>query len=1237
MAQTFRLKAVSAAVMAACMATPLYAAPEDKAASEEDVEVIEVTGFKASLQKAINAKRFANSVVDTIHAEDVGKSTDANIADALSRVTGVTVQESDGEGTRISVRGAGASLNQISMNGVALTGGFSGSDANEADNSVDLSAFSSDILSSIDVIKTAAADHDEGSLGANVILRTAKPLSFNNSRRNLDFQGRYNEFSGNSNYRLSGTISEKFFDETLGVILTVTDETQDARTDRVRVEFWNQAKNIGDNRSYDLSTYDAEKALAGDFPYKSIRVPDADGNAPADFDEATQVLIQESALEVIPRQYQDMLLDMNERDRFTLNAGIQWRASEDTELQLDFNHSELNIKRDNHRLRLNFTPNMSPYAQDPLNQWWGIDLENKTVDRMIGRHPQGTFDRTIGGQNIENDVATLSLQTQLTDNLKLDLKAGYSRTTDDTPESVAISTATWNTIGQTFVNTMDADYITPTGYDCTSGQCELFVGEKFVEYDPVVNRTTRADSRFTPHDLFGNHLGNIRRTENHLVDSNKSLFVDFDWDVDWGNIIKVEFGGKLSERLKTVDAQTTTLTSGARVVENIDGQAQEISSGPLQNIRMADILGNGAFPVNNFLEDLTPNRDAAFLQGWGLLDPFKAYELAFSRPAGTTALARNPAGSREIGQDTQALYGKVNFEFLDGHLTGNLGLRYVQTQVEAQGFSSIQYHNAVHGIDPYDLIINKELADVTKPICQSFNYTNGNQNEPDNFSAVASSGCMDWRLTHSYQTNNNRTLPLFETRIDPATGSEFAWPDGSPKQWLADVPTYDPSMTEEELLAEAQAHNMILWYDYSGDTPKKLVDIAQPDQVQFTDGSGSVTTNFGVARNRNPLIGWNDRRTTFFGPAGSDAQTTAFFRTSPIADESDYSVWLPSLNINYQLSDQYIGRFAMSKTMARPRFDSVNPRVQINESIWDAWGTGALGNTHLKPLESVNLDLSFERYWGDSNMMSVALFYKDMSNFEETFSTPYYYVNHMSDYTLPEGAGNPDNLLITPNGQVPGDESNCMPQRWVFQQITQPLTIQCHQVNINEIRNGKGAVTQGLELSYTQIYDFLPGALSGLGLSVNYTYADSESDAESVTLSETEERLITPLPQTHTPKHSSNIALFWEKNGHSLRLANRYNSIQLINRGLTSGAEWLDSTNRLDFSSNFKINNTFSITFHALNLTDDIRRTFYTSTRTEINGEVFDEGNAMDGGNTSRTMSEFKTGRNYRIGIRASF
>ena len=176
---------------------------------------IVVTGFKGSLQRALNAKRFSESVQDSISAEDVGKSTDQNIADALSRITGVTVQEEDGEGTRISVRGTGPNLNQIQMNGVALTSGLSGDQGNNpsADQSVDLSSFASDILSSIDVIKTASADQDEGSLGATVVLNTVRPLRLNEPRRSINVEGRTSDYTGKDNGRLTLSFADKFRDD----------------------------------------------------------------------------------------------------------------------------------------------------------------------------------------------------------------------------------------------------------------------------------------------------------------------------------------------------------------------------------------------------------------------------------------------------------------------------------------------------------------------------------------------------------------------------------------------------------------------------------------------------------------------------------------------------------------------------------------------------------------------------------------------------------------------------------------------------------------------------------------------------------------------------------------------------------------------------------------------------------------------------------------------------------------
>ncbi|WP_428982777.1 TonB-dependent receptor domain-containing protein [Paraglaciecola aquimarina] len=171
-------------------------------------------------------------------------------------------------------------------------------------------------------------------------------------------------------------------------------------------------------------------------------------------------------------------------------------------------------------------------------------------------------------------------------------------------------------------------------------------------------------------------------------------------------------------------------------------------------------------------------------------------------------------------------------------------------------------------------------------------------------------------------------------------------------------------------------------------------------------------------------------------------------------------------------------------------------------------------------------------------------------------------------------------------------------------------------------------------------------------MNINYTYVDSKNDPEKLIASDDYSE---PFPQAWTPKHSSNSTIFWQGNGLELRLAHRYNSVQLASETATvSGAAWQDSTNRLDFSASYRLNKDVQFTFHALNLTDDVRRTFYTSTKTLIpsgavnyaddytsdtRGDViWNEGNALDGNvDKSRTISEYKTGINYRVGVRVNF
>ena len=80
------------------------------------VEVVEVLGIRSSLTGALDNKRSADSVVDSISAEDLGKFPDQNIAESLQRISGVFIDRQSGEGSKITVRGFGPEFNTVRLN-----------------------------------------------------------------------------------------------------------------------------------------------------------------------------------------------------------------------------------------------------------------------------------------------------------------------------------------------------------------------------------------------------------------------------------------------------------------------------------------------------------------------------------------------------------------------------------------------------------------------------------------------------------------------------------------------------------------------------------------------------------------------------------------------------------------------------------------------------------------------------------------------------------------------------------------------------------------------------------------------------------------------------------------------------------------------------------------------------------------------------------------------------------------
>ncbi len=148
---------------------------------------IEVTGIRASLQQSLSQKRNAESHIDVITAEDIGKMPDKNVADSLARLPGVTISSASGneggfdENDRVSMRGTNPSLTQTLINGHNMAAGdwFVLNQAGAGvGRSISYTLLPSELVSRVEVRKSSEASLVEGGVTGSVDIITRKPLDF---------------------------------------------------------------------------------------------------------------------------------------------------------------------------------------------------------------------------------------------------------------------------------------------------------------------------------------------------------------------------------------------------------------------------------------------------------------------------------------------------------------------------------------------------------------------------------------------------------------------------------------------------------------------------------------------------------------------------------------------------------------------------------------------------------------------------------------------------------------------------------------------------------------------------------------------------------------------------------------------------------------------------------------------------------------------------------------------------
>lgn len=1000
---------------------------------------IVVTGFRQSIADALAAKRNSGNITDAIKAEDIGKSTDQNIAEALQRVTGVSINRGEsGEGTTVVVRGAPAALNNITLNGVPLTNGGSSSEVN-------LSQFSSDVLSSIEVVKTPSASHDEGSLGASIILKSFSPLEVKKDRRAIEIQGRYNSFADEDqnfsigddllkdDHKFSLSLSEKLMDDRLGLSLVVIDESATTRRDQY---------DLGQGyRSVNASRFGGG-AINADTGQFITQFDYGDGNGLQDI------------IALMPQQLRFSNNQVN-TDRQTIAGTIQYQPTDDLNIKLDVTYAKLDTDRRTNEFSAISNAGNRDTANAALQDHLVFDPNTFTLVRNI--HTAGPGPNNNNREDVlqyadlrhstEQDTLSFSgLIEKTVGDFDFSLRGGHSKTDLVTPQRLFTR----------FRNVRNRGSGVTLGFDCgtTPEMCSFVIPDDYIN-DP----NTFAYNTGSVQDQFGS-------------DEATSLYFDTGWNKEWGAFTSFEAGLKWSKREKDFNDSAQGFNVAAT------GNALTANGFTFDDFAIAGVV------PSNFGESLGINANPPGDNFFALNGELVISELAAL--GFEPNLRLNLRNTREVSLDVIGGYVQGNFELIDGSISGDMGLRLVQTKSESRGFSGYDFFN------------------------------------------------------------------------------------------------------------------------------------------------GPLTT---------------DENEAFFG---SDAATIAAIGGQLLGDSANtptvgnhkYTNLLPSLNLNWTVREDMILRFAASQTIARPRIDSIRSGFALTENIFGANSRATFGSPTLNPFKSRNLDLSYEWYFDPNSLFSVAIFDKNLQNFEETNSFFAFWRDVRDEFFDANGNALTDdqiNFVATADGALlpfsGGDnQPGCMPNR--EQDLSTPFGAEaCDLVLITQNRNGTGGYVRGVELGLQHNFEYLPSILGGMGVVANYTYSDSKADEES---DDTGTVLFPATPLPETSEHTLNLTGFYEDERVLLRLAYNTRSDFLIDRSTRNGhALWTEGFDTLDASGSLKINDMFSINFQAQNLTDSVTRQ-YVTTGTEATGVIPAESYDF-GGNTARTFRLRNTGRIYRVGIRMTF
>ncbi len=605
-------------------------------AQDNDTDEVIATGIRQSLENALVEKRNANSLIEVIRAEDIGKLPDQNLAEVLENITGIQITRTAGVGTGVQIRGTNS--NRVEINGISSVGSGAGR------NGISFEDINPAIISSVEVTKAPTAKTVEGSVGGTVNLKTIQPLDLNGTLLNFRIQGEDSSLSTEGiKPRVSGAFGKRW--DTgggeIGVVITGSYTEQEAVSFRPRTDRDNLTSPAGFTGA----------------PYQGI-----------------QFLVQEQ--------------ENDDYETINLASTVEWAPSDELKLTFGAIINDQERSRDQYRLQASGIAGLRNRAEN-------LPSEFETLDYTAIGGPvlQGALVGTVEPNDTDHDGnLRFSSDTgaRVTDSKIFSFGGEWNR--DNWNVTAEASTSKSDTVNPNLSTTLN--FINPNcpNVDTRNDNCTPFIYDLRndslawgINFDSP--RAPSVADLTNPANVVLDQVDQARNTtENKENAARLDITYNFT-DSKFGDYLtSVDAGVRFNESTHTFNDIDGRIGGFSQLRDSPNGTlfSDILVTGP-SNYGDAD--GRGLF-ISDFLlvdPDRSFSDPAAVLAA--LESALAAHRVLNPTATGdlTMVLSNDQNAFRDLSEKTFALYSQANFA--SGIFRGNIGLRYISTDIDSTGFA----------------------------------------------------------------------------------------------------------------------------------------------------------------------------------------------------------------------------------------------------------------------------------------------------------------------------------------------------------------------------------------------------------------------------------------------------------------------------------------------------------------------------------------------------------------------